>query len=353
MRCSSVSTSVLATAICALAACSSDSSGIGNVVHIDGGGLSPGGGHDGGGGGGGTKVGDVPIAAGGNLAGDAGTIGPAIDSGTIVGNADAQPTPFCRAFSETCATGPDCCSGLCDLTSHTCVSSINKCTLTGGACQAATECCSLACVGGLCSATACIADGQSCTTAASCCGGNCEAGVCKPLSTACKTAGNPCTAGSQCCSTLCEAGVCKLGASFCIQNGDACSDSTGCCSGDCQKAAGAALGVCALPATGASYCNGGIDGTVCGGCTDCCSRLCEPYAPTGVKICQPASGCRIEGQRLLRRCRHRFARRRQRDLRDFGRQGHRYLPQPARLRPARRRMSFQAVRLQHLFGLCA
>jgi hypothetical protein len=31
----------------------------------------------------------------------------------------------------------------------------------------------------------------------------------------------------------------------------------------------------------------------CGG--DCCSRACGPYGPTGVYVCQPASGCRPTG----------------------------------------------------------
>jgi hypothetical protein len=31
----------------------------------------------------------------------------------------------------------------------------------------------------------------------------------------------------------------------------------------------------------------------CGG--SCCSRLCAPYGPTGVLICQPASGCHVVG----------------------------------------------------------
>src|SRR5262249_44255672 len=37
------------------------------------------------------------------------------------------------------------------------------------------------------------------------------------------------------------------------------------------------------------------DGTLCNGCGDCCSRLCQPYGPTGLKICQPAQGCRTDG----------------------------------------------------------
>jgi hypothetical protein len=83
--------------------------------------------------------------------------------------------------------------------------------------------------------------------------------------------------------------------SFCIQKGDACANASDCCGGICNKAAGAALGVCAEPTGGATYCSQGIDGTLCDGCNGCCSRLCAPFGPTGVKVCQPASGCHVNG----------------------------------------------------------
>ena len=214
------------------------------------------------------------------------------DAGTKVG--DTTPSPSCRFFGQTCASGGDCCSGICDPTTSTCVASINKCTGTGGGCASSTECCSLVCTAGRCNANACIADNLACVDSAACCGGNCSAGLCQPLNASCHTAGNPCTDDTQCCSSLCEAGTCKLGASFCIQSGDVCSDSSTCCSGDCQKGTGT-LGTCAPPPSGATYCSDGVDGTVCGACNGCCSRLCAPYAPTGVRVCQPASGCRVNG----------------------------------------------------------
>jgi hypothetical protein len=221
--------------------------------------------------------------------------GQVLGSGDSAGpRADATPSPYCLEFSQSCTIGPDCCSGLCDPTSLTCVSSINVCTLTGGPCQSSTECCSLVCTTGRCSATACVGDDQICTDSSSCCSGNCEAGLCRALNPACHTAGNPCTTGSECCSSLCENGTCKLGSSFCVQTGDVCSDSATCCSGDCQKGTGS-LGICAAPPSGPTNCSDGIDGTVCGACNNCCSRLCAPYAPTGVRVCQPASGCRVNG----------------------------------------------------------
>jgi hypothetical protein len=81
-------------------------------------------------------------------------------------------------------------------------------------------------------------------------------------------------------------------ASYCIQTGDLCYRSTDCCTGLCEKAADAAAGVCKVIDTrGAGSCT--QDGIVCADCTNCCSRLCAPYALTGVKICQPASGCKL------------------------------------------------------------
>jgi hypothetical protein len=38
---------------------------------------------------------------------------------------------------------------------------------------------------------------------------------------------------------------------------------------------------------------------LCGSCNDCCSRLCAP-GPSGVNICQPASGCHVTGDLCLK-----------------------------------------------------
>jgi hypothetical protein len=60
-------------------------------------------------------------------------------------------------------------------------------------------------------------------------------------------------------------------------------------------AAGATVGTCAPPPSGSTYCSDGVDGTVCGACNNCCSRLCTPYGSSGVRVCQPASGCHVNG----------------------------------------------------------
>jgi hypothetical protein len=165
---------------------------------------------------------------------------------------------------------------------------------SGAACTSATDCQSVSCTGGACAAT-CVSDGAACTASDACCSGNCNAGLCQPLNTQCKTGGNACADNSACCSQLCSNGTCVLGSSFCIQSGDACKVGTDCCGGICNITGGALLGTCGAAPSGPSFCNGGIDGTVCSGCNTCCSRLCAPYAPTGVFVCQPANGCRIDG----------------------------------------------------------
>jgi hypothetical protein len=141
----------------------------------------------------------------------------------------------------------------------------------------------------------CASDHAVCAVNNDCCSGNCSSGACEPLNTMCKTAGNACTSNGDCCSKLCRDGACFLGSSFCTQTGDVCANAADCCGGTCNIAPSAVLGTCGAPPTGSTYCNGGVDGTVCDGCNDCCSRLCAPYGPSGVKVCQPASGCHVNG----------------------------------------------------------
>ncbi|HEX2676088.1 MAG TPA: hypothetical protein VHM19_05595, partial [Polyangiales bacterium] len=146
-----------------------------------------------------------------------------------------------------------------------------------------------------CGSTLCASDGDTCAKGSDCCGGVCTGNKCVALNTSCKTAGNDCASDNECCSQLCSSGHCQLGASYCTQTGDVCARDGDCCSAVCTKASGAALGICGQPPSGASNCSGDIDGTVCSACGSCCSRLCAPYAATGVYICQPASGCHVNG----------------------------------------------------------
>jgi hypothetical protein len=222
-----------------------------------------------------------------------GGMGGAAGMGGMGGTAPAPDMgPACRGPGESCLANGACCSGVCDVQMMKCVSNLNRCSPEGAGCQVSTDCCNLSCVGSRCAqVAACTPDGMSCTSADACCSKTCTNGTCQPLNTGCKTAGNTCTASTQCCSRLCTNGRCAIGASYCIQPGDFCQRNTDCCTGFCRIAQGATAGVCAaLDTTGGGGCT--PDGIVCGDCGGCCSRLCAPYV-TGVKICQPPSGCRV------------------------------------------------------------
>jgi hypothetical protein len=233
-------------------------------------------------------------AGGGATTGSGGAGGSTSDDGGMI-TTSPDGAAACGTTGDACATGANCCTGACDMTTHTCTSVLGNPIPPNGGCKANSDCATFSCVNGACSATQCISDGQACASSGACCGGNCEAGTCKAITTACKSTGNACTATDKCCSGKCgTAGTC-IESSFCIQTGDACSNAFDCCGGICKIAAGATLGLCAQPTGGATYCSDGIDGTLCNDCNGCCSRLCAPYALTGVKVCQPASGCHVNG----------------------------------------------------------
>lgn len=206
--------------------------------------------------------------------------------------ADASQ-PACLAVGQSCASATDCCTGFCDPVTATCMSSVSHCMDPGYPCAVATDCCNLTCTNNRCAVAAnCTADNRSCANSSACCSGFCQNGLCQPLNLACKTAGNPCGGDGECCSHRCAGGTCSLAVSYCIQTGDLCYRGADCCTGNCQIRAGRTAGVCAeIVTTGSGSCS--KDGTVCQNCTTCCSALCAPFAKTGVKICQPASGCRV------------------------------------------------------------
>jgi hypothetical protein len=189
-----------------------------------------------------------------------------------------------------------------------------NCTPLGQACSATNDtCCSGACTSGSCQPPKCITQGAACSVDGQCCSGTCTGGTCATLNPTCETLGNACTNGSQCCSKLCVAGQCAQ-ASYCGQAGDICTTGTDCCGGVCTVAPTKTFGTCSQPPATGAQCSM-IDGTVCAGTAGtlldggivtndagipacggaCCSRSCAPWGPTGVLICQPASGCRPVG----------------------------------------------------------
>jgi hypothetical protein len=168
------------------------------------------------------------------------------------------------------------------------------CGAAGAICKTAADCCGLACISGTCADVACLSDGAACITGGECCSTVCGTnGTCVPLNTSCKTAGNTCAADGDCCSKVCNASkqcAPPSAISYCAQAGDICAADIDCCTGICNLAAGATVGTCGSISTSCL-----IDGTVCNGCGSCCSHFCGPFGVGGPSICQPASGCHVQG----------------------------------------------------------
>ena len=238
-----------------------------------------------------------------------------------------------------------------------------SCLGLGAGCSAAADCCSGDCTGGACTYPACTSDHGACTSDGNCCSQSCVGGACAALNTTCHTLGNQCTASAQCCSNLCSNGTCQA-SSFCGQGGDSCATAADCCTQQCTIAAGAKLGTCgATPPGGPANC-GVVDGQLCGGTAPdggivlnagglpscggpCCSRACAPWGPTGVLVCQPASGCHVVGDLCTHRLRLLRLGGPARRLRKAGHVRHhravdgRRLPQPDGLQARRRRVQAQ------------
>ncbi len=191
-----------------------------------------------------------------------------------------------------------------------------NCLKFGAACATAGDCCSGTCTGNVCSYPACTSDGKACATDGDCCSQACAGGSCQALNATCSTLGNQCTSSAQCCSGNCPNGTCQA-SSFCGQGGDSCATSADCCTGSCTIAAGQALGTCGTAPPGGPANCGMVDGVLCGGAGadggfvykdgglpacggGCCSRACAPFGPTGVLVCQPASGCHVVGDLCTR-----------------------------------------------------
>ena len=191
------------------------------------------------------------------------------------------------------------------------------CFTLGTACNANGDCCSGDCTNHVCILPKCTSDGQGCSSDGACCSLSCVGGTCGALNTTCSTIGNACGGTTPdggpekaCCSNFCIAGQCQQ-PSYCSQAGDTCATAADCCSQVCTITGTQALGICGPPPSGPASCSM-PDGTLCAGTTadggiviqdggvpacggSCCSRSCAPWGPTGVLVCQPASGCKIEG----------------------------------------------------------
>jgi hypothetical protein len=227
---------------------------------------------------------------GGNDAGDDAAAEQFDLAGTMVVSSDGG----CGPTGQACTNSSECCTGMCN--GQVCV--LAMCGADGAPCTNAGDCCNLNCQSNkTCGTAQCVSDGTACTPAgAPCCSTMCVNGTCQALNNSCKTAGNACANNTECCSQQCDmtSHVCASpsAVSFCTQVGDICFHDADCCTGVCTIASGATAGTCAQPPS-ATACK--VDGTVCNGCTGCCSSFCAPFGLGTTKVCQPASGCHVQG----------------------------------------------------------
>lgn len=146
------------------------------------------------------------------------------------------------------------------------------CKETGASCNAADECCSSSCVGGLCSEpVACLPRGAQCWMPGSppCCEEFCDTDICGGL---CQHPGEACGGGyGDCCTGACENGICAT----CREEGESCAEESFCC--------GNAL-VCV-----ADTCTACVpEGTACTMAEECCQNLGQ-LACAGGACCRPAN----------------------------------------------------------------
>ncbi|OFX21088.1 MAG: hypothetical protein A2V77_11000 [Anaeromyxobacter sp. RBG_16_69_14] len=212
-------------------------------------------------------------------------------SGQCEGGSCTTPVvPACTPGGEECSANADCCSTACDATIGKCSSS-QFCKAASEPCASGGECCNLTCDSGTgtCASGACLSIGESCSGAAQCCSGLCTNGQCAAVPTdsaTCTTLGNACGAGSECCSTNCQGGKC-VQAYSCNTTGDICYGTADCCSGLCSATVDGTPGRCQDAPGG--HTQGGMP---CANGSECSSRLCLDLG-SGVKVCQPAGGCRM------------------------------------------------------------
>ncbi len=199
-----------------------------------------------------------------------------------------DPTKMCAPLGGDCSSQP-CCVGACNA-DNVCEQGQVGCAGAGEGCTDNLDCCTNRCgANGTCSAQQCVDNGAACTGNNDCCTGNCSGGTCAPIpgGGSCKVQGQSCGSGGECCSTNCQGGTCAP-AYTCRAGGDLCYGDGDCCSNLCSKNDGSA-GFCRTPSGGCIQ-----DGLPCSSGTNCCTRVCSDPG-TGVKVCLPASGCRMTG----------------------------------------------------------
>ena len=191
-------------------------------------------------------------------------------------------TPSCAGAVPTgCHTDTDCASGQrCNVATGACVAGSTTGAALGAPCTQASDCASMTCFAGACSATCDRLNPASCGAGFYCNGqatGTCTGqGLCEAGNAGAGAIGSVCSANTQCAGLFCAEGVCTepcvpSGASSACPVGYACQVGSTASCGSCQHT--------------------GQLGDACVIGTDCASRICVNGACSST--CDPASttGC--------------------------------------------------------------
>ncbi|HSY24230.1 MAG TPA: hypothetical protein VK841_19015 [Polyangiaceae bacterium] len=206
------------------------------------------------------------------------------DGDRCLGNICVPPASVCWEPGMSCQPPISCCSGRCEPTgpggSPVCA---KYCLPDKSACSAATDCCSLACVGGSCGGAICSEIGFVCQLDSDCCSGQCTGSHCaQPLAANCLPSGESCgDAGVACCSGMCnETGRCGVSGAWiengiCLAPASPCSriGFTNCCdNGMCLFSQTAHVPTCQTEGAQGVLCT--PDTQRCLQDSDCCSKTC-------------------------------------------------------------------------------
>ena len=244
-------------------------------------------------------------------------------NGNCMGGTCAVPDPpACRPAGEPCATGMDCCGGVCGPTTEggpLGCALLSQCRVAGETCTAPTDCCTGQCSAGPGGSGSCQAlpgPGcrpalEICKTSMDCCSGRCDNSVIDGVSRCawapgCRPVQERCASNADCCSGTCKMGPPGVGRcadmpapmmmSHCPAVGEVCKKAMDCCPGES----------CSPVATGGSRClpltrSCVGDGYPCALSEECCGGHCLPdgtgalscrsvYAPVGAP-CTASDDC--------------------------------------------------------------
>jgi hypothetical protein len=206
-----------------------------------------------------------------------------------------EPPTNCAAPGAPCPAFGSCCSGRCEpsVTAGPPVCA-SYCTPDNKACTKASDCCSLACNGGMCGGGICGQSGSACQVDSDCCSDDCAPGghcVVVVSSDTCLASGESCgDGGISCCSGTCNIDTKLCGAAgygSCLPRNSPCSRdgfSTGCCENEYNGPP--ALTCMSVGTASIPTCQGcSPDGQRCAADSDCCSKDCNDAGLCGLQEC--------------------------------------------------------------------